>query len=397
MINKVKNISLKELTLGFQHLLAMFGATTLVPILTGLSVPVALFAAGLGTLIFHLLTKGKVPIFLGSSFAFIPAIISVAENTGNLQYAQGGIVIAGLLYVVFSFVVYKVGVERIARIFEPHIVGTMLIIIGVTLIPTAIGMVQDYIFLGLMVSAIALTIQIFAKGFLRQTTIVLAIIVGYGMGIFLNVVDFTPILEAQWFSTPDFILPKFDLNSILAIAPVVFAVFMEHIGDITANQTITGENYLEDPGLHRTLLGDGVATLVSGMIGGPANTTYSENTGVLALTQNYDPKTLRIAAIFAIVISFAGKLAAIFVTIPTAVLGGISLILFGMIASIGVKTIIKDVSYNNLYKIVVIILMLFVGLSKEFLGISFLSLSGMSAAAIVGIISNTLLQKMNRV
>lgn len=397
MINKVKNISLKEFTLGFQHLLAMFGATTLVPILTGLSVPVALFAAGLGTLIFHLLTKGKVPIFLGSSFAFIPAIILVAENTGNLQYAQGGIVIAGLLYVVFSFVVYKVGVERIARIFEPHIVGTMLIIIGVTLIPTAIGMVQDYIFLGLMVSAIALAIQVFAKGFLRQTTIVLAIIVGYGMGIFLNVVDFAPILEAQWFSTPDFILPKFDLNSILVIAPVVFAVFMEHIGDITANQTITGENYLEDPGLHRTLLGDGVATLVSGMIGGPANTTYSENTGVLALTQNYNPKTLRIAAIFAIVISFAGKLAAIFATIPTAVLGGISLILFGMIASIGVKTIIKDASYNNLYKIVVIILMLFVGLSKEFLGISFLSLSGMSAAAIVGIISNTLLQKMNRV
>lgn len=397
MINKVKNISLKEFTLGFQHLLAMFGATTLVPMLTGLSVPVALFAAGLGTLIFHLLTKGKVPIFLGSSFAFIPAIILVAENTGNLQYAQGGIVIAGLLYVVFSFVVYKVGVERIARIFEPHIVGTMLIIIGVTLIPTAIGMVQDYIFLGLMVSAIALAIQVFAKGFLRQTTIVLAIIVGYGMGIFLNVVDFAPILEAQWFSTPDFILPKFDLNSILVIAPVVFAVFMEHIGDITANQTITGENYLEDPGLHRTLLGDGVATLVSGMIGGPANTTYSENTGVLALTQNYNPKTLRIAAIFAIVISFAGKLAAIFATIPTAVLGGISLILFGMIASIGVKTIIKDASYNNLYKIVVIILMLFVGLSKEFLGISFLSLSGMSAAAIVGIISNTLLQKMNRV
>ena len=397
MTNKVKNISLKEFTLGFQHLLAMFGATTLVPILTGLSVPVALFAAGLGTLIFHLLTKGKVPIFLGSSFAFIPAIILVAENTGNLQYAQGGIVIAGLLYVVFSFVVYKVGVERIARIFEPHIVGTMLIIIGVTLIPTAIGMVQDYILLGLMVSAIALAIQVFAKGFLRQTTIVLAIIVGYGMGIFLNVVDFAPILEAQWFSIPDFILPKFDLNSILVIAPVVFAVFMEHIGDITANQTITGENYLEDPGLHRTLLGDGVATLVSGMIGGPANTTYSENTGVLALTQNYNPKTLRIAAIFAIVISFAGKLAAIFATIPTAVLGGISLILFGMIASIGVRTIIKDASYNNLYKIVVIILMLFVGLSKEFLGISFLSLSGMSAAAIVGIISNTLLQKMNRV
>lgn len=397
MINKIKNISLKEFTLGFQHLLAMFGATTLVPVLTGLSVPVALFAAGLGTLIFHLLTKGKVPIFLGSSFAFIPAIILVAENTGNLQYAQGGIVIAGLLYVVFSFVVYKVGVERIARIFEPHIVGTMLIIIGVTLIPTAIGMVQDYIFLGLMVSAIALAIQIFAKGFLKQTTIVLAIIAGYGMGIFLNVVDFTPILEAQWFSTPDFILPKFDLNSILIVTPVVFAVFMEHIGDITAIQTVTEENYLEDPGLHRTLLGDGVATLASGMIGGPANTTYSENTGVLALTQNYNPKTLRIAAIFAIVISFAGKLAAIFATIPTAVLGGISLILFGMITSIGVKTIIKDASYNNSYKMVVIILMLFVGLSKEFLGISFLSLSGMSAAAIVGIISNTLLQKMSRV
>ena len=391
---KLFNISSKDFILGFQHLLAMFGATTLVPLLTGFSVPVALFSAGVGTLIFHMITKYKVPIFLGSSFAFIPVVILVIERTGNLQYAQGGIVVAGLLYALFSYLVYKIGVDKISRIFQPHIVGTMIFIIGFTLIPTAINMVQSHLVLGLIVAVIALCIQLFTKGFIKQTSILAAIISGYIIGVFFDVVDFSPVVNASWLAVPDFSVPKFDLTSIFIIAPVSLAVFMEHIGDITANQTITGKNYLEDPGLHRTLLGDGVATLFAGMIGGPANTTYSENTGVLALTKNYDPKTLRIAAVYAILISFIGKLTVIFTTIPTAVLGGISLILFGMISMIGIKTIYEDQSYKSIRKIIVIIFMLITGFGAELNITEVVSLSSMSVAAIAGILSNTILEKI---
>ncbi len=391
---KLFKTSSKEFILGFQHLLAMFGATTLVPLLTGFSVPVALFSAGAGTLIFHIITKYKVPIFLGSSFAFIPVVILVIERTGNLQYAQGGIVVAGLLYTLFSYIVYKIGVEKVSRIFQPHIVGTMIFIVGFTLIPTAIEMVQSHLVLGLIVAAVALCIQLFTKGFIKQTSILAAIVSGYIIGVFFDVIDFSPIVSASWLAVPNFSLPKFDLTSVLIIAPVVLAVFMEHIGDITANQTITGENYLEDPGLHRTLLGDGIASLFAGMIGGPANTTYSENTGVLALTKNYDPKILRIAAVYAILISFVGKLAALFTTIPTAVLGGISLILFGMISTIGIKTIYKDQSYRNIRKIIVIIFMLTAGFGAELNITELISLSNMSVAAIAGILSNTILEKV---
>lgn len=391
---KLFKTSSKEFILGFQHLLAMFGATTLVPLLTGFSVPVALFSAGAGTLIFHIITKYKVPIFLGSSFAFIPVVILVIERTGNLQYAQGGIVVAGLLYTLFSYIVYKIGVEKVSRIFQPHIVGTMIFIVGFTLIPTAIEMVQSHLVLGLIVAAVALCIQLFTKGFIKQTSILAAIVSGYIIGVFFDVIDFSPIVSASWLAVPNFSLPKFDLTSVLIIAPVVLAVFMEHIGDITANQTITGENYLEDPGLHRTLLGDGIASLFAGMIGGPANTTYSENTGVLALTKNYDPKILRIAAVYAILISFVGKLAALFTTIPTAVLGGISLILFGMISTIGIKTIYKDQSYRNIRKIIVIIFMLTAGFGAELNITELISLSSMSVAAIAGILSNIILEKV---
>ena len=396
MFKKLKffNTSSKDFILGFQHLLAMFGATTLVPLLTGFSVPVALFSAGVGTLIFHMITKYKIPIFLGSSFAFIPVVILVVERTGSLQYAQGGIVVAGLLYTLFSYVVYKIGVDKVSRIFQPHIVGTMIFIVGFTLIPTAIEMVQSHLVLGLIVAAVALCIQLFTKGFIKQTSILAAIVSGYIIGVFFDVVDFSPIISASWLAMPNFSLPKFDLTSIFIIAPVVLAVFMEHIGDITANQTITGKNYLKDPGLHRTLLGDGVATLLAGMIGGPANTTYSENTGVLALTKNYDPKILRIAAVYAILISFVGKLAAIFTTIPTAVLGGISLILFGMISMIGIKTIHGDQSYRSIRKIIVIIFMLIAGFGAELNITELISLSSMSVAAIAGILSNTILEKV---
>lgn len=378
-------MSMKEFMLAFQHLLSAFGATTLVPLLTGFSVPVALFSAGLGTLLFHLLTKGKVPIFLGSSFAFIPVIILVTQMTGSLQYAQGGIVVAGLLYVLFSFIVSKVGVENISKIFLPHIVGTMIFIVGITLIPVAIDMASANWTIAGIVFFIALLMQLFLKGFIKQMSIIVAIFTGYIITLFATGIDLTPVAETSWILIPSFTLPKFDLPSILVIAPVVLAVFMEHIGDITANQTVTGKNYLKDPGLHRTLLGDGIATVMAGLIGGPANTTYSENTGVLALTKNYNPAILRMAAIFAIIVSFVGKLSAVFATIPVFVLGGISLILFGMIAMIGVKTLIKDRAWLDAEKIVCVTLMLVVGLNTQFNITEAISLSSMSMAAIVGV------------
>ena len=386
----------KEVVLGLQHLLAMFGATTLVPLLTGFSVPVALFTAGLGTLLFHIITKFKVPIFLGSSFAFIPVIILVAQLTGSLQYAQGGIVVAGLLYVLFSFIVAKVGVAKISSIFVPHIVGTMIFIVGITLIPVAIDMAMANLPIAGLVFATAIAIQLLGVGFIKQLSIVVAISVGYFIASLVGLVDISGVVAANWIAIPSFTLPKFDLNSITIIAPVVLAVFMEHIGDITANQTITGENYLEDPGLNRTLMGDGVATLVAGLLGGPANTTYSENTGVLALTKNYNPRILRIAAIFAILISFLGKLAAVFATIPVSVLGGISLVLFGMIAMIGVKTLIQDKVWGDPIKLATIGLMLLVGLGKQWNLTEVISLSSMSVAAIVGISFNIIAPKVFR-
>ena len=386
----------KEVALGLQHLLAMFGATTLVPLLTGFSVPVALFTAGLGTLLFHIITKFKVPIFLGSSFAFIPVIILVSQLTGSLQYAQGGIVVAGLLYVLFSFIVAKVGVAKISSIFVPHIVGTMIFIVGITLIPVAIDMSMANLPIAGLVFATAIAIQLLGVGFIKQLSIVVAISVGYFIASLVGLIDISGVVAANWIAIPNFTLPKFDLNSITIIAPVVLAVFMEHIGDITANQTITGENYLEDPGLNRTLMGDGIATLVAGLLGGPANTTYSENTGVLALTKNYNPRILRIAAIFAISISFLGKLAAVFATIPVAVLGGISLVLFGMIAMIGIKTLIQDKVWVDPIKLATIGLMLLVGLGKQWNLTEVISLSSMSVAAIVGISFNIIAPKVFR-
>ena len=386
----------KEVVLGLQHLLALFGATTLVPLLTGFSVPVALFTAGLGTLLFHIITKFKVPIFLGSSFAFIPVIILVAQLTGSLQYAQGGIVVAGLLYVLFSFIVAKVGVAKISSIFVPHIVGTMIFIVGITLIPVAMDMAMANLPIAGLVFATAIAIQLLGVGFIKQLSIVVAISVGYFIASLVGLVDISGVVAANWIAIPNFTLPKFDLNSITIIAPVVLAVFMEHIGDITANQTITGENYLEDPGLNRTLMGDGIATLVAGLLGGPANTTYSENTGVLALTKNYNPRILRIAAIFAILISFLGKLAAVFATIPVSVLGGISLVLFGMIAMIGIKTLIQDKVWGDPIKLATIGLMLLVGLGKQWNLTEVISLSSMSVAAIVGISFNIIAPKVFR-
>lgn len=400
--------------LAFQHLIAMFGATVLVPILTGLDPSVALFSAGVGTLIFHLCTKGKVPVFLGSSFAFIPIITTVASQyDGDLRYAQGGIFFAGLIYVLVSFLIKKIGLANIKKLLPAQVVGPMIMVIGLNLIPVALNMTGitsfikgeagtfNNVLVAIITLATALLVRAFAKGFLKQISILIAVVVGYGISSLLGLVSTVEIQSASLMAIPSFTLPKFDTAAILVTVPVVLAVFMEHVGDITTNGQVVGKNFVEDPGLNRTLLGDGLATLAASLLGGPANTTYGENTGVLALTKNYNPAILRITAVFAILLSFIGKFGAVIRTIPSSVMGGISLILFSMIAIIGVQTIKREQIKFNVKNIIVMGTILFIGLSgsifKLNIGIeltSTVSISGLSLAAIVGVILNVILMKI---
>lgn len=396
-------MSVTKVVLALQHLIAMFGATVLVPILTGFDTSVAIFCAGLGTLIFHWVTKGKVPVFLGSSFAFIPVILSVSQSYGgDLAYAQGGIIVAGLIYCLFSIIVSKVGILKIQKLLPAQVIGPMIIVIGVNLIPTAFSMAQTNYFLAAITLATALFIRFKTKGFLGQLSIIIAVLVGYIASLVLNQVDFSIISEASLLAVPSFRLPKFDLGAIAMIAPVVLAVFMEHLGDITTNGQVVGKNFIEDPGLHRTLLGDGLATMAAGFLGGPANTTYGENTGVLAITKNYDPAILRLAAIFAIVLSFVGKIGGVLASIPTAVMGGISLMLFSMIAFVGVQSIKNSELPFNWKNILVMVTILVLGLGSnqlsKLLGFTIgirltdtIVISGLSFAALVGIILNQIL------
>ncbi|NLY77226.1 MAG: uracil-xanthine permease [Tissierellia bacterium] len=395
----------KKVVLALQHLIAMFGATVLVPILTGLDISVALFTAGLGTLIFHFCTGGKVPVFLGSSFAFIPVILTVKEMyNGDLAYAQGGIVVAGLLYVIISFFIKKIGVERIKKYLPAQVVGPMIMVIGMNLIPTAYGMASKNLLIAAITLGVALLINFKGKGFIKQLGILIGVASGYALSMALGIVDIDAISSAPIVAVPAFNLPKFDIGAIAIIAPVVLAVFMEHLGDVTTISQIVGKNYIEEPGLHRTLLGDGLATAVAALIGGPANTTYGENTGVLAITKNYDPAILRLAAVFAIALGFVSKVGAAMSSIPEPVMGGISLMLFSMIALIGVKTIKSEkVEFNwkNLLVMgIILVLGLGSGIIESKLGITIgipinesVTISGLSFAAIVGIALNIILNK----
>lgn len=396
--------------LALQHLIAMFGATVLVPILTGLDPSVALFSASAGTLIFHLCTKGKVPVFLGSSFAFIPVITAVATQYGDLRYAQGGIMVVGVIYVAVSFLIKKIGLDKIKKVLPAQVVGPMIIVIGLNLIPTALDMAGvNALFAGtegailnvgiaLITLTIALVIKKFGKGFLSQVSILIAVVVGYLISLASGLVSISEIQSASLVAIPHFTLPKFDMGAIMIIAPVVLAVFMEHVGDITTNGEVVGKNFIEDPGLNRTLLGDGLATLIAGFVGGPANTTYGENTGVLAMTKNYNPAILRITAVFAIILSFIAKFGATIRTIPQCVMGGISLILFSMIALVGFQTIKREKVKFNIVNTLVIATILFIGLSGNFfnnpIGIKItetVSISGLSLAALIGVTLNIVL------
>lgn len=407
--SKKQNITLfeqcKKVILALQHLIAMFGATVLVPILTGLDPSVALISAGIGTLIFHSVTKKKVPVFLGSSFAFIGVIIQVRDRfNGDLTYAQGGIVVAGLIYVALSLMIKRIGEENIKKYLPSQVVGPMIIVIGLTLVPVAIDMASSHFIIAAITLSTALGITFLGKGFIKQLSILIAVIVGYIISSQFGLIDTAAITEASLIAIPKFTLPKFDIGAIAIIAPVVLAVFMEHVGDITTNGEVVGQDFIKDPGLNRTLLGDGLATLAAGLIGGPANTTYGENTGVLAITKNYDPAILRLAAVLAIILGFVAKVGGFLRSIPVPVMGGISIMLFSMISLVGVNTIRSSKVKFNAKNIIVMSTILVLGLGTGFIqkqtGISIgipiteaVRIEGLSLAAIVGATLNAVINR----
>lgn len=408
----------KLVVLGIQHMFAMFGATVLVPLITGLNPAVALFAAGIGTWIFHLVTGRKVPVFLGSSFAFMGAIVAVtqiysngaevgtAAYTAALPYATGGIIAAGALYLVLSLLVKIFGAETIRSFFPPIVTGPVIITIGLMLAPVAISGISTAVEIGgaavplwinwvvaFVTIAAIVVVSIFVKGFFKLVPILIGIAVGYIAALIAGIVDFAPIQAAKWVALPEFFLPKFEMKAILLIAPIAIVTFVEHIGDIVANGAVVGQDFVKKPGLHRTLLGDGLATMFAGAIGGPANTTYSENTGVLAATKNYNPLTLEFAACFAILMSFIGKFSGFLKTIPGPVMGGVSVILFGMISSVGLRTLVENqVDFKKSRNMIIVGIMLVMALGGAVLPITNeATLSGYALAALIGIILNKVL------
>lgn len=397
----------KRLVLGFQHTLAMFGATVLVPLLTGLDTSVALFTAGAGTLLFHFLTKRKVPVFLGSSFAFIPAILAVkatyatgANPDAGLAYATGGIAVAGLVYLAAAGMIKVFGPDTMKKLLPPVVIGPVIITIGLKLTPVAYGMAQSHWTVALIALATVAAVSVFTKGFFKVIPILSGVVVGYIAAAFYGIVDLTPVVDASILGVPAFLAPKFSLEAIAIVAPLALVTMVEHLGDITTNGATVGKDFIADPGLHRTLSGDGVATLLAGLLGGPANTTYGENTGVLAVTKVYDPAILRIAAGVALAMAFIGKLGALIRTIPVPVMGGISIILFGMIAAIGMRIMVENkVNFASSRNMLIAAVVLTLGI-MSILGeanpaviniTSSLQLEGLSLATLAGVVLNLIL------
>ena len=383
--------NLKEWILSIQHLFAMFGACVLVPLLVGINPSIAILTAGIGTLIFHLCTKGKVPVFLGSSFAFITPIITISTMYNDYSYVQGGIIVVGLIYALMSFVVYKIGVDKINKILPSHVVGAMIIVIGLSLVPSAITNIQTNTMVALVTLGISLLITFFGRGFIKQLGILIGVVCGYILALSMGIVDTSVIQNANLITLPSLTLPKFSLEAIMIIAPLSLCTLCEHIGDITTNGTVVGKDFVKEPGLHRTILGDGLATLVAGLLGSVPNTTYGENTSLLAITKNYNPKLLRRTAVIAIVLSFIGIFGAILQSVPACVIGGISLQLYFMIAWIGVKNIKDNKAYKSIKKLIVIAVILLVGLSGFAITLGSVTISGLALAVIVGVILNLIL------
>ena len=404
----------KMLILGFQHLFAMFGATVLVPILVQgyglpLSIQTTLLFAGLGTLLFHACTAFKVPAFLGSSFAYLGGFAAIANlNAGKyatmtpddkLAYALGGIVIAGLLYLILALLFKILGTKKVMKYFPPIVTGPMIIMIGLNLAGSAINNAATNWGLAIVAIVVIIIANIWGKGMLKIIPILLGVVVSYIVALIFGCIDFTAVKEANIIGLQKITIAKFDLTSILVMAPIAIAAMMEHIGDISAISSTTERNFIEDPGLHRTLIGDGLATAVAGFFGGPANTTYGENTGVLALSKVYDPRVIRIAAYLAVALSFSPWFAALINSIPAAIIGGVSFILYGMISAVGVRNIVENkVDLTKSRNLIVAAVMFVSGLGFSAIGgISFtigtttITLTGLAIAAILGVLLNAIL------
>ena len=410
----------RMLILGLQHMFAMFGATVLVPLLTGLSVSTTLLCAGLGTLLFHLVTKGKVPAFLGSSFAYLGGFSIVAPmladadgnltvaNTKMLPYACAGVALSGILYLLVSLLISTFGIRRIMKFFPPVVTGPIIISIGLILAPSAINNCQSNWLLAFVALAAVIICNIWGKGMVKILPILIGVLVSYAVALVTGAVDFAAIGEASWIGFPIhkeamglFSIDgseKF-ISALFTIMPIAVATMMEHIGDIAAISATTGRNYIRDPGLNRTLMGDGLATAMAGLLGGPANTTYGENTGVLALTKIYDPLVIRIAAVFACILSFCPKFEAVINTIPSGIVGGISFVLYGMISAIGVRNVVENqVDFTNSRNLIIAAVILVCALGFNSVGgITFgiggvsVTLSGLAIAALAGILLNAIL------
>ena len=410
----------RMLILGVQHMFAMFGATVLVPLLTGLSVSTTLLCAGLGTLLFHFITKGKVPAFLGSSFAYLGGFSIVAPmladadgnltiaNTQMLPYACAGVAFSGLVYLAVSLLISTFGIRRIMRFFPPVVTGPIIIAIGLILAPSAINNCQANWLLAFVALGTVIVCNIWGKGMVKILPILIGVLVAYAVALVTGAVDYQAIGAAAWFGIPIhkdsmglFAMDGSEtfISAVFTIVPIALATMMEHIGDIAAISATTGKNYIRDPGLNKTLLGDGLATAMAGLLGGPANTTYGENTGVLALTKIYDPLVIRIAAVFAMILSFCPKFEAIINTIPSGIVGGISFVLYGMISAIGVRNVVENrVDFSNSRNLIIAAVILVCALGFNSVGgITFaiagvsINLSGLAIAAIAGILLNALL------
>ncbi len=404
----------KMLVLGFQHMFAMFGATVLVPALTGLSISATLLFAGLGTLLFHLLSKGKVPAFLGSSFAFLAGYWAIAPNGEPelLPYACIGVAATGILYAILSALFKFFGTKRVMRYFPPVVTGPIIICIGLTLSSTAINSCNSNWWIALVAIVAIIVCNIFGKGMIKIIPILIGVVISYAVAAVSGNVDFSAVREAAWIGLPVAwnntvfsLIGNADsgliITSIVTIVPIALATMVEHIGDICAISSTCKRNYLEDPGLHRTLLGDGLATTLASLFGAPANTTYGENTGVLALSKVYDPRVIRIAAYIAILFSFCPKFSALISAMPAATMGGVSLVLYGMISAVGVRNVVENkVDFTNSRNVIIaaIIMVLSIGIAFSEAGsISFMvgefsiSLSGLAVGALVGILLNAVL------
>ena len=422
----------KMLILGLQHMFAMFGATILVPILVnsyfvdacgegptrGLTVAVTLFCAGFGTLLFHVCTKFKVPAFLGSSFAFLSGFSTVAHlDTGmyatmsvndKAAYACGGVVVAGLLYLVLALIIRLVGVKRVMRFLPPVVTGPVIICIGLSLAGSAINNASTNWFLALVALAVIIVFNIWGKGMFKIIPILMGVMISYVVALLMTmagmtnpdgsaILNFSAIATSGWVGVPPLQICKFDVTAILVMAPIAIATMMEHVGDMSAISATVEENFIANPGLHRTLLGDGLATSMAGFLGGPANTTYGENTGVLELSRVHDPRVIRIAAVFAIIVSFIPKVSAIISTMPSAIIGGVSFMLYGMISAIGVRNVVEnkvDLTKSRNLIIAGVIFVCGLGFSS---GITFtvggtpITLTALAIAAIAGILLNMIL------